>query len=264
MTEMISKWISAGLVVAMAAGLMAQEAKQPQVKSQAELDAVQALFQAPTPDDRIKAGEALIIKFADTDFKAVALYLIAASYEQKNDFEKMVIYAERTLEADPKNYGAMLMLAGGIAKRTREHDLDREEKLARAEKFANDAIEVLKTAPKPNPQITDEQWADAKKDSVAQAHEALGIAAMVRKKNDVAITEFKKAVDEAAVPDPATVVRLAQVYNMSQKHDEALAVLDKLNTMPDVHPTIKQVAQAERVRAIQAKGGGAKPAEPAK
>ena len=82
---------------------------------------------------------------------------------------------------------------------------------------------------------------------------------MTRKKYDVAITEFRTSVDGAGTPDPATQVRLAQAYNMAKKPDEALAVLDKVMAAPDVHPQIKQFAQAERVRAIQAKGGGAKP-----
>jgi hypothetical protein len=33
--------------------------------------------------------------------------------------------------------------------------------------------------------------------------------------------------------------------------------------MADAHPTIKQFAQAEKVRATQVKAGGAKPAAPA-
>ena len=89
--------------------------------------------------------------FADTEFKAIALQVAAASAQQKNDFEKMVVYAERTLEADPKNYPAMLMLASGIAQRTREFDLDKEEKLGRAEKYANSAIELVKGRPKAAP-----------------------------------------------------------------------------------------------------------------
>ena len=97
----------------------ARAQKQPQPKSQKEVEALQAMFGAQDPDSRIKAAENLLSKFADTEFKSIALYLEAASYEQKNDFEKMVIYAERTIEADPKNYASMLMLAGGIAKRAR-------------------------------------------------------------------------------------------------------------------------------------------------
>lgn len=240
-------------------GLIAQE-KQPTPKSQAEVDAIQAMFKAQDPDSRIKAAEDLMTKFADTEFKAIALQMEAASYQQKNDFEKMVIYGERALQANPKDYMSMLMLATGIAQRTREHDLDREEKLAKAEKYANSAKEVLKDSAKPNPQITDEQWDAAKKDFMAQAHEALGMSAMARKKYDVAVTEFRTAADTASTPDPATMVRLGAALNQTGKHDEAIAVLDKVMAKTDVHPSIKQFAQAEKVRATQAKSGGSKPA----
>jgi tetratricopeptide (TPR) repeat protein len=234
-------------------------AKQPQPKSQAELEALQALFGAQDPDARIKAADELIAKFADTEFKPYALLFAAESYRQKNDFERMVVYAERTLEADPKNFTAMIMLAQGFAQRTREHDLDKEEKLARAEKLAKDAQQTIKDAPRPNPQITDEQWADAKKDFTGQAHEALGMVALARKKYDEAATQFKLAVDSSSQPDHATLVRLAAAYNQSGKYDEALTILEKLMADPNVHPTIKQFAQAERVRATQGKSGGAQP-----
>ena len=240
-------------------GLMAQ--KQPQPKSQKEVEAIQAMFGAQDPDARIKAADALMTKFADTEFKSLAMYLTAASYEQKNDFEKMVFWCERTLQADTKNYPCMLMLAGGIAKRARENDLDLTEKLTRSDGYAKSALEALKDAPKPNPQMSDNDWAAAKKDYVSQAHEAFALAAMLRKKFDVAIAEFKEAVEGAGTPDPATMVRLGQAYNQAKKYDEAIAILDKVMAGADVHPQIKQFAQAERVRAIQAKGGPAKPPE---
>lgn len=242
--------------------LAAQEVqRQPQVKSQKEAEAVMAIFQAPDADSRIQAAQDLLTRFADTEFKAIAMQMIAASYQQKNDFENMVVWAERTLEADPKSYHAMLMLASGLAQRTREFDLDREEKLARAEKYANQAMDILKTLPKPRPDVPDDQWEAAKKDFTAQAHEALGLAALARKKYDVAIAEFKLAIEGAANPDPATMVRLGAVYNMTGKHDEAIAVLDKVMNDPEVHPTIKQFAQAERARAYQMKQAAQKPAE---
>jgi len=259
MKRMILSMVLLAAVAAAAQQAQQGQAKQPTPKSQAEVEAIQAMFNAQDPDARIKAAEALLTKFADTEFKSLALFFTAVSYEQKNDFEKMAVYAERTLEADPKNYNAMIMLARGLAQRTREHDLDKEEKLARAEKFAKNAEEVLRDAPKPNPQLTDEQWTSAKKDFNAQAHEALGLTAMVRKKYDVAISEFKQAMDGASQPDPATMVRLSAAYNVTGKHDDALALADKVMAMPDAHPSIKQFAQAEKVRATQAKSG-AKPA----
>ena len=61
-------------------------------------------------------------------------------------------------------------------------------------------------------------------------------------------------------PDPGTEVRLASAYNKAGKFDEAIALCDKLMAQPDLHPTIRQYAQAERARAFQAKGGAAPPA----
>ena len=233
---------------------------QPQPKSKGELEALQAMFNAQDPDARIKAADELVTKFADTDFKDTALFMAAFSYQQKNDAENAIIYAERTLQANPKHYQSMLMLSELTAQRTREHDLDREEKLTRAEKYATDARELIKTAVKPNPSITDEQWEAGKKDMDAQALQAMGMVAMVRKKFDVAATHFKAALDTASQPDPATMVRLGASYNQAGKPDEAIAVLDKVMAMTEVHPSIKQFAQAERARAMQLKGGAAKPA----
>ena len=246
------------LALALAAPALLAQQKQPMPKSKGETEALQAVFSTQDPDARIKACEELLTKYADTDFKALALYFEAVSYQQKNDYEKMVVYAERAIQADPKQYPALLMLAKGIAQRTREFDLDREEKLTKVEKYAKDGMEFAKAAPKPNPQLTDEQWEQAKKEYIAQGHEALGYAAMARKNYEVAISEMKQAIELA--PDPVTMVRLAAAYDQAKKPDEALPILEKVMAMPDLHPSIRQFAQAERVRAMQLKSGSTAPA----
>lgn len=249
------------LSFALVAGIALGQA-QPKPKSQKELEAIQAMFNAQDPDSRIAAAEVLLTKFADTEFKAIALQVAAASAQQKNDFEKMVVYSERTLEADPKNYPAMLMLANGIAQRTREFDLDKEEKLTRAEKYANSALELVKAAAKPRPDLPDADWEAAKQSYMAQGYEALGLAAMVRKKYDAAATQFQAAL--TASPEASTMVRLAAAYNAAKKPDQAIATLDKLNATPDLHPSIKAVATQERNAAVKMKGGAAAtPAAPA-
>jgi tetratricopeptide (TPR) repeat protein len=240
----------------------APPAKQPTVKSPAEGQALQAIFRAADAETRLKAATDFAVKFADSDFKGLALMVAAEMYRQQNDYPNMIIYAERALEADRNNYMAMLLLAGGIAQRTREFDLDREEKLGRVEKYANGVIELVKIASKPNPQMSDEQWTQAKAIFNSQAHEALAMAAAVRKNYDLAITEYKTALELSKPPDPATQVRLGAAYNQAKKYDEAIAILDQVIATPDVHPQVRQIAQAERVRAIQAGGHPAKPAAP--
>jgi tetratricopeptide (TPR) repeat protein len=239
--------------------LLAQGApKGPAPKSKGEVEALQALQAAGNdPDKAIAASENLITKFADTDFKAVALYIEADAYQRKGDFDHMVIFAERALEADPKDFRAMIMLANHYATHTRENDLDREEKLGKSEKYANQVIELMKTATKPNPQIPDDQWADIKKDETAEAYNAIGVANLTRKKYDAAAASFKSAVDANSRPEPAYMVRLASALQSGGKNDEAIVWCDKVMATPEVHPQIKTVAT--QIRAAAVKAGGKAP-----
>jgi tetratricopeptide (TPR) repeat protein len=238
-----------------ASALFAQTAStvQPKPKSNKEVEALNALFGAQDPDARIAAAENLIIKFADTQFKSIALYLATVSAEQKNDFEKIIIYGDRTIEADPKNFGAMLVMARALSMRTREFDLDKEEKLGRAEKLAKDALALIPAAVKQRTDIPDDQWEAAKKDFASQAHEAIGIAAIVRKKFDVAVTELKAAVEGQMQKDPSTYVRLATALTDSGQYDEAIAVCDQINTLPDVPQQVKSIAGQTKMKAAMAK-----------
>jgi lipopolysaccharide biosynthesis regulator YciM len=249
-------------------GLMAQKNKkdQPQQKEQAsagpkmspgEAQALQALAAAQgKPDETIVAAENLLTKYADTTYKDTALFMEAIAYQQKGDKDKMQIFAERALAANPKNFQASLMLADLTVQQTREHDLDRDEKLAKADKYANDSIATITATAKPNPQLSDQQWEDAKKDLIAQAHDALGMSALQKKNYDLAITELKAATEGAAHAEPAFQVRLASAYQQAGKNDEAIALAEKVMNDAQTPQQIKSVAQAIRAAAVVAKNGG--------
>ena len=192
-----------------AALLMAQD-KAPAPKSQKELDALNAMFQAADNDGRIKAANELLTKFADTDFKGLALYMITNSYNEKKDTTNTIVYGERVVEADGKSAlgaHARVMIATSLAMTTKEFDFDKEEKLGRADKLSKEAVEVIKTAAKFNPALTDEQWNQAKNGYTAEAYVALGMTATVRKNWADAIANYKLSV-EADPSNSATFVRL--------------------------------------------------------
>jgi tetratricopeptide (TPR) repeat protein len=245
-----------------AAPAQAGAQKQKAPKSKGELETLQAMQAAANdPDKAIAACETLITKYADSDFVSVALYMEADAYQRKNDFDHMVIFAERTQTADPTDFRAPLMLARYYATKTRENDLDREEKLGKAEKLANQVIDMMKNLPKPNLGITDEQWVEVRKDTTAEGYDCIGMANLVRKKYDVAAAAFKQAVEAASHPEPAYMVRQASALQMAGKNDEAIVMCDKVMAVPDVHPQIKSVATAIRAAAVKAggkaPGGGA-------
>jgi tetratricopeptide (TPR) repeat protein len=216
-----------------------------------EYDAFMAIQQAPTPDARMEAADKFVENFADSSLKSTALFLAADAAERKNDTAKAITYAQSALDADPKNYEAMLLISGELARTTREHDLDRDDKLAKADKLANDAIAAINTASKPNAQMTDKQWEDYKKERIADAHRDLGMSAFDRNKFDDSIKEFNLALESSK--DPTTMIRLAGAYNKAGKPDDAIAVLDKVLAMPDLPAQLKPFAQSEKARAEAAK-----------
>lgn len=231
-------------------------APQPVPKSPEEAQALQALFQAPDAASRMQAADEFVVKFADSDFKSLAMMVAAEMARQTNAHDKAIIYAERALEADPKSYMAMIILASELAGTTREHDLDREEKLKRAEEYATKALEIIKDSPRPQPNLTDEQWAAAKADFSAQAHAALGTAKMVRKDCDAGIPELQAGTSTPNA-DPRDKLRLGMAYTECGKPDQAIAVFDALIADAQLPPAFKQFAEREKNRAIQKKGAAA-------
>lgn len=236
------------------AGQQQQQQLIPGTKSPGESQAVMALIQAAqsgNPDAVIKAADELITKYADTTFKETALLQEADAYQRKNDAVNAQIYGEKALEVNPKSYQAELTLGEILATKTRENDLDKEEKLTKATKYLNDAITNVQAAAKPNPQLSDAQWEEGKKYVVAEAHNGLGMAALVRKKYDVAAAEFKLAADTD--PQPAYLVRLASALHSGGKEAEAIAICDKVLADPQLHPQIKNVATQIKNAATAAK-----------
>ena len=52
---------------------------------------------------------------------------------------------------------------------------------------------------------------------------------------------------------------MAAALNLVGKYDEAITALDEVMADPQLHPQLKSFAQAEKVRAVQAKEKQAKP-----
>src|SRR5258708_10427999 len=229
-------------------------------KSQKEADALQAVMAAKNPDDQVKAIENVLTNFADTEYKVALLQLAMQIEGQKGDFAQTTFYAERLLEADPKNAFAFVPMGGETARHTREFDLDKEEKLTKVDKWATAGIEAAKNMAKPRPDLTDEQFEGVKKDLQSQAYVAMGMAATLRKKNDDAVSNYKQAAAVAATPDSTIWVRLGQAYMDSGKFDDAAAVFDKALSDPTAPDQVKQIAKAKKTElAAKKAGAGAKP-----
>ena len=209
-------------------------AQGPQPKSQEEFDAIVAIQSAEDPAARAEAAKQLLLTFKDTEFKEMANYMLMVSYQQLDDFENMMLYGERTLEINPDNPGVLLQLAYAIPTRTRQFDLDKEEKLTKAEDFATRALTLVPNMEKLNPNVTDEDWLIVKKDFMSQGNEALGIIAAKRANYDQAVDFLTKAIGLQPQPSPMTHYHLAEAYMKAGKKAEATTSIDQAITLSGV------------------------------
>jgi tetratricopeptide (TPR) repeat protein len=240
-------------IVAAALLLMAAPAFAQKAKSKDELAALQKVQAATTPAEQLAAIDYVLTNFADTQFKPTLLTMATDISNRSHDYEKTIIYGERALEADPKSFYVRYILAGAIVQHTRVNDLDKDAKLKQAETYANEGIELLKTAQPPRPDITPAQWEETKKDQTAAFEDILGMSAELKKDYPTAITDFKTALATGAHQEPATLVRLAKAYNENKQYDEAIATADTVLALPNAQPVIKQVAQQEKDKATKLK-----------
>jgi hypothetical protein len=98
---------------------------QPKVKSKSEYNAFVAIQNEKDPDQIAKKVDEFLAKYADTQLKTMALNLAADAMQRKGDSVKAVVYAQSALDSDPKDYVAMLLISGELARQTRENDLDK-------------------------------------------------------------------------------------------------------------------------------------------
>ena len=221
---MTKRILGVAIFLAMCAAIFAQ---QPRPKSQKEGDALMAIHNATDPDMRIGAIHSLLTNFKNTAFKEYANFMMMVSYQQKNDYEMMMLYGEKTLELNPDNVDTLVALSYAIPARTGEFDLDKGEKLARAEDFAKRALLSIPTLENPNEDVTPDAWLIAKKDFMSQAHDSLGLVALKRRDYAAAEKSFRQSLQVASKQGASTFFHLGEALKQQGQNDEALEMADK-------------------------------------
>lgn len=234
-----------------AASLLAQApAAQP---SPEEAQAMQEIQSKPvaTPADaqaRMSAIDGFVAKFPNSPLLGYAYSLAGEAAQGIQDSTKARFYYEKAIAADPTADYAMIMLGAEIANSTKEFDLDKKQKLERAEKLAKDAIELIGKRTK-HPQESQEQFETNNKGDISRAHMTLGLIAMANQQDEAAGKEFLIAAEA----DAMNLLRAGMAFNNAKKFDDANAALDKFIGIPNLPAQYKTMAENEKKRGDQLK-----------
>jgi len=186
------------------------------------------------------------------------------AYWNSNNAEKTEAMGRKVLGCDPDDPEALIEVAFVIAERTRDTDIDRDQRFGEATSMAQKGLKTIDTdisVPAGTPQDKVDMY---KSQMRSQAYSIIG-AVEYKKENYVAAQDnLQKSID-AYPADPAAVdvLRLALALDKQQKYPEALKWANRAVEMTQENTAIGTPARSERDRLQQLTGGAAPaPAQP--
>jgi len=237
-----------------AAGQAAPAAPQgkrpPQAKTTPEYEAYNAAKVLTDPAALEKAADDFAVKFPDSELRPILYSAAMNSYQQANNADKMMDMAKKILTYDADSPEALLGVAQVLAERTRDTDLDKDQKLAEARKNAERALVTVDTDI-PTSGIPQERLDAYKGFLKSEAYAILGTLSFTAKNWADAESNLRKSIDALPQqPDPIAVFRLSVALDMQSKYPEALKFANQAVDLTKDRPdsAAAKAAQAEKDR----------------
>jgi tetratricopeptide (TPR) repeat protein len=239
--------------------------RPPQAKTQPEFDAWKVAAANTDPAAFEKAADDFATKFPDSELRVLLYKSVMRLYQNVNNGEKAEAMGRKVLSFDGDDPEALVIVAEVIAEKTRDTDLDKDQRYDEATKMAQKATSTVDTDVTV-PAGTPQDKVDAYKSLLrSNAYSIVGTIAYKKENYPVAQENLQKSIDAfPAQPDPVVVLRLALSLDKQQKYPEALKLANRAIEVAQAqnNATVVTVAQRERDR-LQQLTGGAPPAQPA-
>jgi tetratricopeptide (TPR) repeat protein len=237
--------------------------RPPQAKTQAEFDAYKVAAANTDPAAMEKAADDFAAKFPDSELRILLYKQAMHTYQTANKAEQMMEMGRKVLKIDPDDPEALVGVSQVLAERTRDSDLDKDQRLDEGTKLAQHAIETTDTDVAVPPG-TPQDKIDAYKGFLrSSAYYVLGTIQYTREKYADAEGYFRKSLDALPnQPDPIAVLRLALSLDKQEKYPEALKFANQAVQLTESNQgsTLAQLSRNERDRLVQLTGGT--PAKP--
>ena len=201
--------------------------RPPKVNSQEEFTAYKAAAALTDAPGLEKASDDFAAKYPESELRPLLYRSAMQHYQQGNNGDKMLEMAKKVVAIDPDDPEALVGIAQVLAERTRDTDLDRDQRLAEARKDAERALTTVDTDI-PTSGYPPDQLSAYKGFLRSEAYAVLGKLSSDAKKWPEAETSLRKSID--AFPqqvDSIAVLRLAVALDMQNKIPEALKYADQ-------------------------------------
>ena len=224
----------------------------PQAKTQPEFDAYQAAMVSTTPEATEKAGDDFAAKFPESEIKILIFKQAMRSYQSANNADKVVDLGRKSLAIDPDDPEVLVDVAQALAERTRSSDLDKDQKYAEAQKYAEKSLQTVDTDLVVTPGTPQDKVDQFKGYLRSTAYGILGAISYNKDtKADYAAAEGYLRKSIAALPsqpDPVAQLRLAIALDKQDHYSDALAEANKAVQMTKEGTVVGDTARREQSR----------------
>jgi tetratricopeptide (TPR) repeat protein len=149
-----------------------------------ELTLFNSAYQQSEPAARAAALERFLEAFPESTYAMNAQMVVAATYQQSQQYDKMLRFANAVLERNPSSYAMLLLLA--------DYWSERGEELDKAEANATRALELLDALERPE-HLGEEEWEQEISVRKGLAYSALGQVHIHRRRHAQAVEAFQAA-----------------------------------------------------------------------
>src|SRR6266853_2906201 len=236
--------------------------RPPQAKTQPEFDAWKAAAASTDAAGLEKASDDFATKFPDSEIRILLYQNAMRLYQNANNAEKTEAMGRKVLSLDGDNPEALVIVAEVIAERTRDSDIDKDQRYGEATTMAQKATQTIETDVQ-LPAGTPQDKIDAYKSMIkSQAYSIMGTIDFKKENFPAAEQNLQKSIDAyPSDPDKVVVLRLALTLDKEQKYPEALKVANRAVELTQDNTAVGTPARHERDR-LQQLTGGAAPAPP--
>lgn len=236
-----------------------QAKRPPQAKTQPEFDAYNAVMtSASDPAAVEKSANDFATTYPDSELRVLLYKRAMQLYQGSNNADKMLEMGRKVLSLDGDDPEALIGVAEVLTERTRDTDLDKDQRLDEARKLAKRALETVETNVTV-PAGTPQEKIDAYKGFLrSSAYSILGTLQFNQEKYPDAEDQFRKSIEAyPAQPDPVAVLRLALALDKQGKYPEALKEATRAVELTQENTPAGTLARRERDRLVQLTGGSA-------
>ena len=236
--------------------------RPPQAKTQPEFDAWKAAAANTDAAGLEKASDDFATKFPDSELRVLLYKSAMRLYQSANNAEKTEAMGRKVLSFDGDDPEALVIVAEVIAERTRDSDIDKDQRFGEAISMAQKATQTVDTDVQV-PAGTPQEKIDAYKSLLrSNAYSILGTIEFKKENYAGAQENLQKSIDAfPSSPDPVVILRLALALDKQQKYPEALKAANRAVELTQDNTAIGTPARRERDR-LQQLTGGAVPAQP--